>query len=156
MRQLALLSILSLTACDDGGAETDDTEPDQSGLCTFHEGDVYSPGLRKDGEQGLYDVLLTDAQPDPPDRGENTFVFQVLDHSDDTPVGDVTVTVTPTMTEHNHGTSPANFTGVYQGADGSYEVGPIDLFMGGVWHIAVEVQGPTATDSVAYDLCLEG
>lgn len=126
------------------------------GTATNNAGDVdtYSDGLMKMGAEGEVMVMLMTADPAPPDVGDNTWTLRIVD-MDENPIDGATVTVTPFMHAHGHGTTPADFDAKFS-QDGTYEVGPIDLFMPGVWETTITVDTGDATDEVKYTFELEG
>lgn len=121
-----------------------------------HTGDVdeYADGMMKHGHEGNFMVMLQTADPAPPDVGDNTWTVRVME-MDDSPVDDAKVTLTPFMPAHGHGTSPADFNGTFT-EDGTYEVGPFDLFMPGVWETTVAIDSGGTTDMVTFTFELEG
>jgi hypothetical protein len=122
--------------------ETGDGDGDGDGI---H--DTYEDGIAKQGE--VFEVAIMTADPSPPDRGNNTWTLQVT--RDDAPANDLSVTVTPFMPAHNHGTTPADFTAeAMPDTDGMYTVGPFDLFMPGSWSLLVTVSDGESEDEVEF------
>ena len=156
---LTIATTLTLIAC--GGEENVDpnnhhNENHENHGTTNHgnaEVDVYVDGLMKEGHEGHLQVVLMSADPAPPDVGDNSWTIRVVD-LDGEPIDDAKVTVTPFMPAHGHGTSPADYTGTFTD-DGTYEVGPFDLFMPGMWETTVKVEGDV-DDMVTYAFMLEG
>ena len=103
--------------------------------------DTWAPGLEKPGEEGLFGVRLLDAEPAPPDRGDNEWTVLALGAGGD-PLAEASLRVSPWMPDHGHGTTPADFEGRPSGEAGTFEVGPFNLFMPGLWEVTVEVTGP--------------
>lgn len=159
MKRLAAIGILALmVGC--GGEEASNNDHDHEHQ--NHENhdannasdvDVYADGLMKMGHNENFHVMLMGADPAPPDVGDNVWTIRVMD-TDDNPVDGAKVTVTPFMPAHGHGTSPADFTGTFT-ENGTYEVGPMDLFMPGKWETTVKVEGESE-DMVTFTFMLEG
>lgn len=119
---------------------------------TAVEVDTYADGMNKTGEAGLTFTLVS-ADPAPPDVGENTWTVRVTDGAG-AAVDGASVTVTPFMPAHDHGTSPAEYSGAFI-EDGTYVVGPFNLFMPGTWELTVAVEGDGG-DEVVFAFDLEG
>lgn len=163
-RTFALLTmIVVLAGCGPADEENNGHTHDENGH-TAHQNhgtnggdtevDEYADGMSREGEMGHYIVELVSAEPGPPDVGDNTWELRVT--QDGNPVDDATVTVTPFMPAHGHGTSPADYQGTLS-EDGTYEVGPFDLFMPGVWELTVTVTGSDDTEDMAtFTFELEG
>jgi hypothetical protein len=118
-------------------------------------GDTYTAGMQKEGDSGTFTVVLVAADPAPPDKGDNVLTLQILDDAG-LPVDDATVVVAPFMPEHGHGTSPAEFDAPHTGSDGTYVSTPMDLFMGGLWDLVVQVTGSdNSTDEATFTFCIE-
>ncbi len=154
MKRLGFLVILSLSACgsSDEPANTHHNHV-HNNATTAGAADVYADGLMKMGHMGNFHVMLMGADPAPPDVGDNTWTLRVMD-TEQNPIDGAKVTVTPYMPLHGHGTSPADYTATF-GEDGTYQVGPFDLFMPGVWETTVKVEGEVK-DSVMFAFELEG
>jgi len=166
MRTTTLLSALVLvTACSGGG--DDDTPTDGPGttseLDCVEAHDDYAPGLAKQGLEYTYTMLSAD--PDPPDRGDNTWEIEVTDGAG-APVEGLDLVVEPFMPEHGHGTNPKTFAADELG-DGVYAFVAIDLFMPGLWQLFVRVDdgsvaavtstaAPSAVEQAEFRLCIEG
>ena len=69
-----------------------------------------------------------------------------------------TITVTPFMPDHGHGTSVRAV--VTAQPDGSFSVTPLYLFMAGVWRVTIAVgvgaSDAGASESVAFFFCVAG
>lgn len=161
---LVLAAFLPLVACGTSGTENNDDGHATNNGTSGHQnhdttgGDVevdeYADGMSREGHMGNYMVELVSADPGPPDVGDNTWTVRVT--RDGTPVDDATVTVSPFMPAHGHGTSPADYEGTFT-EDGTYEAGPFDLFMPGVWETTITVTGSDDTeDMVKFAFELEG
>ncbi len=150
----ALLLALALgPACGDTGTGGDgdvngDGDGDGDGV---H--DVYEDGITKQGE--VFEVAILQADPSPPDRGDNTWTLKVS--RDGSPVSGLTVVVSPFMPAHNHGTTPADYAGeAMTDEPGMYTVVPFDLFMPGSWSLAVAVSDDETDDEVEFFFDIEG
>jgi hypothetical protein len=93
-----------------------------------------------------------EADPDPPDVGDNTWKFQLTDGG--STVAEAEVSVWPVMPAHGHGTVPPSFEA--EVADGVYEVGPISLMMAGEREALFEVSAEGLEETCLLDLVLEG
>jgi hypothetical protein len=111
-------------------------EPEDSSLPGLDYGDTFV------GTEVMPGVLIAAANPDPPDIGENTWVLDVEGAA---------ISVTPTMPEHGHGTTPPTFEGVV--VTEGFEVGPMPLQMAGLWSFAVVVD---EGDPLVFSIWLEG
>ncbi len=140
-----LASALVLVGC--GSSDPDEDEPYD--CATETRDDTFSIGMSHTGDGG-FEVILDEASPAPPSRGDNTWQIRVLDDAGD-PVSDLAVGVTPCMVDHGHGTpiTPETTTGA---AAGELAVSPINLWMPGLWRVSVVLfEG----DAVALD-CATG
>jgi hypothetical protein len=158
MRSLFLLSILAAlaAACGNGDSTSGSSGSSGSsgGTTCERDGrkDVYAQGLAK--ESGGITVKIADAEPAPPLKGENALVLEISDAAG-APIDGATVTITPFMPDHGHGSAVAPV--VAAKGDGRYEVTEVYLAMAGLWTITVTVQpaGGEAQD-VTFAFCLEG
>jgi YtkA-like len=113
----------------------------------------YAPGLSVASQDGAVRILLLASDPGPPVRGTNAFTVRVLD-AGGSDISGAVLTVTPTMPDHGHSTTPPVVTA---NADGTYTVGGLYLYMDGIWQISFGVAteaGPAG--SVDLDFCVEG
>ena len=99
-------------------------------------------------------MAIIDATPAPPDKGENSWTLRVTDASG-APVKTAVVNVRPMMPAHGHGTAPTEFRADTAG-DGTYTVGPMNLFMPGHWQSHVTVEFEDKNEMAMFDFCLEG
>jgi len=106
--------------------------------------DEFVAGLSRDSSSGLFDVVLLDANPAPPDVGNNVFHLQVD--------GAERVTVRPWMPLHGHGTVPDTFEAT-QETDGTWTTPDVDLFMPGLWELEFVF---AEEESALFRFCLEG
>jgi hypothetical protein len=113
-------------------------------------GDTFTAGMVLQGT--TFSVTLIDADPAPPDRGVNNWVLQITD--DGTSVTSLDVQISPFMPEHGHGTSPLQFDAEVDGD--TFLVGPMDLFMSGLWEFTVTMDDGVSTDEVVWTFCVEG
>ena len=148
VRVSVVLGALLLAGC--GASDPDTPPPDDR--CKGSPIDVYVVGLEKKTSSGMYTVRFISATPAPPERGDNTWTLEVHDASG-SPLSGATVTVTPTMPLHGHGTDPAQPAGVDRG-DGAYAVSPVNLFMPGAWKNVVRVERDGAADLAEFWFCV--
>jgi len=113
----------------------------------------YAANMSVAGKPKLYDVELVSSDPSPPARGNDTWAFKVVD-ANGQPVSGATISVTPYMPDHRHGTQVVPT--VTAQPDGSFTATPLYLFMPGLWTITLDVKAATGEDSVEYAFCVEG
>lgn len=118
--------------------------------CT-HATDTYSVGLSKLGTEGVFEVMLMDADPAPPSKKQNTWTVHVKD-ADGNDVSGATLTVNPNMPEHGHGSTQT--TAVTDLGDGMYELSPVYLQMAGYWAIPITVTLGSESDTAQFDFCV--
>jgi hypothetical protein len=99
-------------------------------------------GLAPSSTTGGYTLALESATPSPPAKGVNSWVITVKDASG-APVDGLSITATPWMPDHRHGSSIVP-TIAPTGAAGRYSIGELDLIMPGIWQVNLAVQ-PEAT-----------
>jgi hypothetical protein len=151
-----LIAVLGLmaTGCSD---DHHDPGPDDSYNCAADtRGEEFVVGLEKVGAAGALDFRLMSADPSPPSRGDNTWTLQLNAMSGGTvgsPQTGATITVTPFMPDHQHGTAIRVL--VEEMADpGRYKLSPVNLWMPGVWETTIQASTPSGTDEVVYTFCL--
>lgn len=148
--------MLLLLACTGADRSTEsgpaDSSPDtEPSICGDAAVDTWEAGMSRAGENGVYTFTLVAVDPAPPDKGDNVWTLHI---DGDAPVEGATVTLTPFMPAHGHGTTPADFSATDAGG-GDYVSDPFDLFMGGVWETTVQATGD-GYDSVVFTFCIEG
>jgi len=148
MRSVTTLGLCLVAAC---GGDDGDTSEDVD--CTKVSGaDEFVVGLPKDGSQGNYDFKMMSAAPAPPARGDNTWIVEINDMQG-APVDGMTLTVTPFMPAHQHGT-PITVKITPAGTPGQYSLSPVNLWMPGVWETTIRAQTASAVDSAVYTFCI--
>jgi hypothetical protein len=153
MRPSLLLGILALSLPACGG---DGTSQQQQGLCTDDErASQYVAGLEQASDAGMFKAKLLAGTPAPPDRGNNTWTISVLDPSGAPMSGVNEVRVKAWMPDHGHGTNPLWNDATVQ-PDGTYQVGPFNLFMPGLWQFTVSVEAANQNDTAVVSFCVEG
>jgi hypothetical protein len=149
MRSLPVLAVTLLGACS-GDHHTDETID-----CTKVSGaDEFVVGLAKDGNSGKLDFAMMSADPAPPARGDNTWIVSINDMNG-APLDGASLTVTPFMPAHQHGT-PLTVQIAPAGTAGQYERSPVNLSMPGVWETTIRAtsMAGTETDSALYTFCI--
>lgn len=141
------LATAALMACS--GSEGDDGSGGSGGGGSC---ETFTAGLTQLGDEGAVSVVLESSLPAPPSRGNNDWTIQLLDTSS-APISDATVTITPYMPKHGHGSSvPAVITAL---GDGRYELNPVNFPMSGVWEVTVDVTlAGGGTDKTMFTLCV--
>ena len=156
MRLVLSLASLALgaAAC---GSGTMTPDADEALACiNSGRGDTYVIGLEHAGKSGQLDFKLMSATPAPPGFNDNTWVVQVNAMAAGVvgaPVTGATITVTPFMPDHQHGTPIRAL--VTEMAGGQYKLSPINLWMPGYWEITLDVQTASAHDTVVYKFCIQ-
>lgn len=130
-----------------------------SGSCSQEtRAEPYLAGLEKPGKQGSLVFRLIESQPGPPQKGDNVWTLAIKNSSGSAQPA-ATVSVTPFMPDHGHG-SPikAEVSELATPAGGGqYRVSPVNLFMPGLWQITVAAQTTGgASDSAVFAFCIEG
>lgn len=146
-----LAASLMAVACDDGHEHNHDEDVN----CDLEtRAQTYVAGLAG-ADASEVQITLLESVPGPPVKGDSTWRIQVTD-MDNTPLDGLTVTVTPFMPDHGHGTPIA--AEVSELAEpGEYEAGPVNLWMPGLWETTVEVtDGADMTDAATFSFCIEG
>jgi len=160
LRPLALSLLLvtvAVTACsssDDGGSSGTSGTSGTTGACaTDTRKDIYTAGLAKQ-TSGALSVKLMEATPAPPAKQSNALTFQLTDAAGK-PVDDATLSVTPFMPDHGHGSSVKPT--ITPKGGGTYDVANVYLPMPGLWRLTVTVQLPNvAAQDVAFSFCIDG
>jgi hypothetical protein len=114
--------------------------------------DTLVAGLHKHGAANVLDFTLTSITPSPPARGDNTWVVQ-LTATSGSPVADATVTMTPFMPDHGHGT-PIKVNAVALPIAGQYQLSPINVWMPGYWEATIHASQGSTNDSAVFKFCI--
>ena len=158
---IALLVVGTLAACSsssggtvDGASSGASGSPATTSACaTDTRKDVYTAGLAKQ-TSGALSIKLMEANPAPPAKQSNVLTFQVDDASGKA-VDGATLSVTPFMPDHGHGSSVKPTITAKGG--GTYEVTNVYLPMPGLWRLTVTVQMPNvAAQDAAFSFCIDG
>lgn len=116
---------------------------------------AYAVGVDAISTDGALSVHFLDASPAPPAKGNNTWRVQVLD-SDGKPVNGAAIVTKAFMPDHGHGSS-IKPEATSKGADGTYEITPVNLFMPGVWQITFTVTPAGGkAESAIVNFCVDG
>lgn len=143
-------AIVALSAC---GSE----EPDAEDLRCDDEDRAarYEPGMIEDGVDSVFKVRLVESTPAPPAKGDNTWIVDVLDYGTSAPVDGATITATPFMPDHNHGT-PVQTEIAPTGAPGQFQLDRVNLWMPGLWEVRIEADANGEHDESVFPFCIEG
>jgi hypothetical protein len=145
----ALAVVLALAGCSaTSGSSVSDSGT--SACATDPRVTAYSAGMQANGAMGLH-VVLASSDPAPPSKGDNQWVVELLDASN-APVDGATISVTPYMPDHGHGSSIIPTVTPMGG--GKYEVDHVNLFMPGVWQVTFVVTTAATSDQAAFTLCI--
>jgi hypothetical protein len=151
---VVLASVLAVAACSSGDGATGTTNgavAPATGCAADTRKDVYAAGLTKPA--GTYQVKIVEATPSPPAKGNNDMTLEIVD-ANHQPVDGATVTVTPFMPDHGHGSAVTPV--VTPSAAGKYVVSKIYLAMAGLWKITISVQSGGSTQEAAFQFCVDG
>ena len=154
--KVTLAIALMLAGCggnETGGDEGSSGSPAMDETCENEpQAAVYTAGMSMVGEQGVT-VALLDADPAPPQYGDNTWTLEVKNAAGEPLIG-ATVTLDPIMVAHGHG-PPVNAE-VTDNQDGTYVASPVHFNMLGLWAtgISIEAEGQP-TDTVSFAFCIE-
>ena len=164
----AVTALLLSSGCSssggDGGASSGESSSGTSGAAAASacaqdtRKDTYAVGLAKQttttSSAGALSVKLMEASPAPPQKQSNTLTLQVVDAAGK-PVDNATLSVTPFMPDHGHGSSVKPTVTPMGG--GTYDVANVYLPMPGLWRLTVTVQMPNvAAEDVAFSFCIDG
>lgn len=155
MRLVLLAPVLATAAaCGSGGAPPD---ADEALACiAAMRGEDYRVGLDHPGTSGQLDFQLMSAIPAPPGFSDNTWILQVNTMAGGAvgaPATGASLTVTPFMPDHAHGTLPVTVEPMPDA--GQYRLSPITLWMAGLWEITIDAQVGAAHDSTVYRFCIQ-
>ncbi|MDB4956688.1 MAG: hypothetical protein JWO36_4257 [Myxococcales bacterium] len=156
MRQSSVLALGLASAL--GACAT--TPPADDPPCSqVKNADTFVVGLDKAGANGALDFKMMSADPVPPARGDNTWVVQVSSMTSGvvgSPVTGASMSVTPFMPSHQHG-SPLAVVVTPMADAGQYKLTPVNLWMPGVWETTLDVtaSGSSPADNVMFRFCIE-
>ncbi len=153
MRFMIVAAALTLGACGDGDELALDggVIPAQTADCTGTEAFVAGVSTATPGGRT---VALLDANPTPPDVGDNSWVVEVSDASG--ALTGLQLSVRPWMPLHGHGVSPPTYGSTDHG-DGTYTIDAFDLIMPGTWEFTVDVGvSDAAPDEAVFSFCAAG
>jgi hypothetical protein len=152
---LAALAVAPLAAC--GASDDAATTPDSGALfscATETRAVAYAPHLTRPTASGAFEVELVQSAPPPPARGSESWTVRVVDAAG-APQDGLTLTVSPFMPDHNHGTSVKAV--ITPTGAGTYTIAPLYLYMAGYWEVTVNVQSATSgKDPVVFPVCISG
>jgi len=146
-----------MAGCGSGGASTDSSGIAFSTCTTEKRAVPYRPGIEVTSSAGLFTVKLVQSVPGPPVKGNEVWTIEVDDATTTptTSLDNLTVSVTPWMPDHGHGTNPVNVTA---SGGGEYGLDPLYLYMAGYWEIRLAIisgTGATATaDEAMIPICI--
>jgi hypothetical protein len=153
MKPIFLL-FLAISICSGCGNGTSDDN--HSNVCDDSTDTVpFELGMNLDSNDGKFSLKVESADPNPIDRGDNTWTV-ILSDSGANPVSDATIVLEPTMPGHGHGTFPATFDGTSGSTNGAYDFGPFDLMMPGTWQLEFTItDSENATSTATATFCVE-
>lgn len=160
MRTLLVFSMTLLFTAVAGGCSGDDERsgntsgaPPATGCAADARKDVYTAGLSKPA--GSFSVKLVESRPGPPIKGTNAMSLEIVDAGGQ-PVDGATITITPWMPDHAHGSAVKPV--VTPMGSGKYEVEQVYLAMAGLWQVKVAIQPPGGgpLQETMFQFCLDG
>jgi len=169
MALLASLAACSSSPSSPQGAENaTDAAPSEADLvdcATDPLAQTYADNMLQEGVSREFWFALVRSTPEPPAVGTDTWVIRVLDNEGNSLVGvtfpaDPTwppgwpVGVFPYMPHHGHASS--SYPTVTSNTDGTYAIGGLYLFMGGLWEVTIRAQRGSQVDSAVFAFCLPG
>lgn len=114
--------------------------------------DIYTAGMTK--KASTVSVQIVDATPSPPAKLMNTMNVKVTDAAGN-PVDGATISVTPYMPDHAHGSSVTPV--VTPKGGGLYAIEKLYYPMAGLWQVTLTVTTPGASpQDVVFNFCLDG
>lgn len=156
---LAFTFVAAIAAVACSGDDDDDTSSGggtrgpATGCAADTRKDIYTAGMTKPA--GQYQVKIVESNPGPMVKGMNSMNLEIVD-ANGQPVDGATVTVTPFMPDHGHGS--ARQVVVKPLGNGRYEVTDIWLSMAGLWTLTVSIQpaGGGPIQETVFSFCLDG
>jgi hypothetical protein len=151
MRLFSILGVsLALGAC---GADDGHDDGTSYNCAAEARDDEFVMGLSKAGESSRLEFKLLSSDPAPPSRGDNVWVLQLgTMAAPATPVSGASISVTPFMPDHAHG-SGKTVTVTPLAEAGQYELDPVNLWMPGLWEVTLQVNGADG-DRAVFRFCL--
>lgn len=119
------------------------------------EADDFVIGLTKQGTEGVLEIEIVAASPAPPARGDNDWSVLVRAIADSAPADGAEIVVTPFMPKHQHGTGVDTVV-TPMSTLGQYELSPVNLWMPGLWEVAIDVESEVGDDSIVFKVCIPG
>lgn len=123
-----------------------DPVPDLSRAC-----DGFSEPIERTGDDGVFTVRVVGTTPAVQLAGKYDWTVQVLD-ADLLPVDNAELAVELYMPDHDHGSGPVTITSTRSAA--VYALQHINLFMGGLWEVRIDVTQAKKTDHVVFRPCV--
>jgi hypothetical protein len=139
-----------------GDAEDEPTGADPQPGCEGR-GDAIALGLTKVSEDGVLEVVLSDAAPVPPVQGENSWTVEVLMAGEpvlDENEADSQVIANIYMAEHDHNIRKRGT----MTAPGVFDFPGFPITMNGYWQITIQVApdaDPEAVEDAVFGFCVQ-
>ncbi|MBV8762098.1 MAG: FixH family protein [Deltaproteobacteria bacterium] len=117
--------------------------------------DTFTTDLHHAGTAGMINFKMTSATPAPPARDDNTWIIELDSMASGVvgnPIAGATMTATPFMPSHQHGT-PKQVVITPMSTAGQYQLAPVNMWMPGVWETTIKVTSPQ-TDSAVFRFCI--
>ena len=146
--------LISFAACGGGGVVMDN-DAGTYNCANETRADTFVVGLDKHGAATALDFKLVQADPAPPARNDNTWQLQISAMSGGTvgsTVAGASLTVTPFMPDHQHGT-PIQ-VGITDKGGGMYELSPVNMWMPGLWETTIQASSASGSDQAVFRFCI--
>jgi hypothetical protein len=126
----------------------------------------YTAGMQVTSRTGTFVVKLlsntfTDANgkvlTEAPAKGVDVWTVEADAANTQTPTDGLTISVSPYMPDHLHGTTPVAVT---PAGAGTYTIAPLNLYMSGYWEITLTLtdssSGTNVVDTAMLPICVPG
>ncbi len=145
--------LLFLPACDpNAGSGAADTSPPCE---EDRHAEAYEAGMTEGGSNEQISLRIDASDPTPPGVGANRWTLSALTPTEQEPVPDCSMTATPYMPDHGHGSTNTPTTEPAE-TDGTYVLDNIQFLMPGYWETTIAVSCPEIDDTIVFRICLEG
>jgi hypothetical protein len=145
--------VASVAACSDGGASEHQHHAHTQSEVTCRADprvSTFAAGLSAQSASQQLVAELVNADPAPPHKGLNDWTIRFTYGGQ---AFDGTIEVATIMPDHGHGSPrPVNIT---RNDDGTYTIGELYLFMGGVWKITFGAPEKGDLERADFTICVE-
>lgn len=146
----------ALPACHSNG-ETATPDADFVSCVGETRATPYAPGMQVTSTNGTFVVkLLSNTYTDPTGtkdeafvKGNDVWTVETDIAATMMPVDGLSISVSPYMPDHGHGTTPVGVMPV--GSDGKYMIEPVNLYMAGYWEVTFRIVETPPVDATYPD-----